>query len=34
MDICIHRTITTGVDTLRARVEHNMARGANKFCTK
>ena len=34
MDMCSHGTITTGVDTLRVRVEHNMARGASKFCSK
>ena len=34
MNMCIHGTITTGVDNLRARVEHNMARGASKFCSE
>ena len=34
MDTCVHGTITTDLDTLRARVEHNMARGASEFCSK
>ena len=34
MNMCIHGTIATGVDTLRDRVEHNMARGASKFCSE
>ena len=34
MNMCIHGTIVTGVDTLRDRVEHNMARGASKFCSE
>ena len=29
--MCIHGTITTGVETLRARVKHKMARGASEF---
>ena len=33
MNMCIHGTIASGVETLRARVEHNMARGASKFCS-
>ena len=32
--MCIHGTIATGVDTLRVRVEHNMPRGATKFCSE
>ncbi len=27
-------TIASGVETLKARVEHNMARGANEFCSE
>ena len=34
MEKCIHGTIKTGLDTLRARVEHNMARGASEFCSE
>ena len=34
MDMCIHSTIATSVDTLKVRVEHNMARGASKFCSE
>ena len=34
MNMCIHGTIATSVDTLRVRVEHNMARGASKFCSE
>ena len=33
MNMCIHGTIASGVKTLRARVEHNMARGASEFCS-
>ena len=33
MNMCILGTIATGVETLRARVEFNMERGANKFCS-
>ena len=32
--MCIHGTIASGVETLRARVEHNMARGASEFCSE
>ena len=34
MNICLLGTIATGVETLRARVEHNMERGASKFCSE
>ncbi len=34
MNMCIHGTISTGVETLRARVEYNMARGASEFCSE
>ena len=34
MNMCIHGTIATGVENLRARVEHNMARGASEFCSE
>ena len=34
MNMCIYGTISNGVETLRARVEHNMKRGANKFCSE
>ena len=34
MNMCIYGTIAKGVETLRARVEHNMERGANKFCSE
>ncbi len=34
MNISILGTIATGVETLRARVEYNMERGANKYCSK
>ena len=34
MNMCIYGTIAKGVETLRTRVEHNMARGANKFCSE
>ena len=33
MNMCIHGSIDTGVENLRSRVEHNMARGASEFCT-
>ena len=32
--MCIYGTIAKGVEALRARVEHNMERGANKFCSE
>ena len=32
MNMCILGTIDLGVETLRTRVEHDMERGANKFC--
>ena len=31
MNLCIYGTIATGVETLRARVERNMERGASKY---
>ena len=34
MNMCIYGTIAKGVETLRARVEHNMDRGTNKFCSQ
>ena len=34
MNMCIYGTIAKGVEILRARVEHNMERGANKFCSE
>ena len=34
MNMCIYGTIAKGVETLRVRVEHNMERGANKFCSE
>lgn len=34
MNMCILGTIATGVETLRARVEYNMERGASKFCSE
>ena len=34
MDLCIYGTIATGVETLRARVEYNMERGASKYCSE
>ena len=34
MDMCIHGIIATGVETLRARVEHNMTSGASVFCSE
>ena len=33
MNLCLLGTIATGVETLRARVEYNMERGASKFCS-
>ena len=30
--MCLHGVIATGVETLRARVNYNMERDANKFC--
>ena len=33
MNMCLHGVIVTGVETLRARVTHNMDRGASKFCS-
>ena len=33
MNMCIYGTIATGVETLRLRVQHNMARGASEFCS-
>ena len=30
----LHGVIATGVETLRARVNYNMERGANKFCSE
>ena len=34
MNLCIYGTIATGVETLRARVEYNMKRGASKYCAE
>ena len=34
MNLCIYGTIATGVETLRARVEYNMERGASKYCSE
>ena len=34
MNMCIYGTIATGVETLRERVQHNMARGASEFCSE
>jgi hypothetical protein len=34
MNMCIHGTIASGVETLRSRVKHNMARGASEFCSE
>ena len=34
MNMCIHGTIASGVETLRARVLYNMERGASKFCSE
>ena len=34
MNMCIHGTIASGVETLRARVQYNMERGASKFCSE
>ena len=33
MNLCLLRTIATGVETPRARVKYNMKRGASKFCS-
>ena len=33
MNLCLLGTIATGVETLRARVEYNMERGASRFCS-
>ena len=33
MNMCIHGTIDTGVETLKVRVQYNMERGASKFCS-
>ena len=32
MNLCLLGTIGTGVETLRARVEYKMERGASEFC--
>ena len=32
MNLCLLGTIANGVETLRARVEYNMERGASEFC--
>ena len=34
MNMGIQGTIDTGVETLRSRVQHNMARGASEFCSE
>ena len=34
MNMCLHGTIARGVETLRARVQYNMGRGASKFCSE
>ena len=34
MNMCIYGKIATGVETLRERVQHNMARGASEFCSE
>ena len=34
MNMCIYGKIATGVETLRLRVQHNMARGASEFCSE
>ena len=34
MNLCILGIIATGVETLRARVEYNMERGASKYCSE
>ena len=34
MNMCIHGTIASGVETLRARVQYNMERGASEFCSE
>ena len=32
--MCLHGVTATGVETLRARVNYNMGRGASKFCSE
>ena len=32
--MCIHVTIASGVETLIARVQYNMERGASEFCSE
>ena len=32
--MCLHGVIATGVETLRARINYNMERGASKFCSE
>ena len=34
MNMCLHGVIATGAETLRARVNYNMERGASKFCSE
>ena len=34
MNMCIHGTIASGVETLRERVQYNMERGASEFCSE
>ena len=34
MNMCLHGTIANGVETLRARVQYNMERGASEFCSE
>ena len=34
MNMCLHGVIATGVETLPARVNYNMERGCNKFCSE
>ena len=34
MNLCLLGTVATGVETVRARVEYNMERGASEFCSK
>ena len=34
MNMCIHGTIASGVETLRERVKYNMKRGASEFCSE
>ena len=34
MNMRLHGTIVSGVETLRARVHYNMERGASKFCSE